>query len=73
MKYAFGLLVFVGALSLVGTVDHQDEVAYQKYRCEMVMMHEQTKYSANKYDIAGYPPRDNQEVEFCSQLINSNK
>lgn len=71
MKYLLGLFVFVGSLALVGNVDYSDELACQKYRCEMVMMHEQTKYSANKYDIAGYPPRDEQEVDFCSDLINA--
>lgn len=71
MKYLLGLIVFVGALALVGNVDYSEELAYQQYRCEMVMMHEQTKYAANKYDIAGYPPRDEQEVEFCTNLINA--
>lgn len=71
MKYLLGLVVFIGALGLVGNVDYSHELAYQKYRCEMVMMHEQTKYSANKYDIAGYPPRDDQEIDFCSDLINA--
>lgn len=71
MKYLLGLIVFVGTLALVGNIDYSDELAYQQYRCEMVIMHEQTKYTANKYDIAGYPPRDDQEVEFCSNLINA--
>lgn len=73
MKYFTGLVLFVLALSLVGTIDYSDEVAYQQYRCEMVMLHEQSKYTANKYDIAGYPPRDEQELEFCSNLINAQK
>ena len=71
MKYLLVLIVFIGTLALVGNVDYSDELAYQQHRCEMVMMHEQTKYTANKYDIAGYPPRDEQKVEFCTNLINA--
>lgn len=76
MKYLLGLVVFVGALSLVGNIDYSDELAYQQYRCEMVMLHEQSKYSVNKYsvnkyDVNGYPARDEKELEFCTDLINA--
>lgn len=74
MKYFLGLVVFVFALSLVGTIDYSDELAYQQYRCEMVMLHEQSKYiEQNQYNRKGFPPRDESEVEFCEQLINAQK
>lgn len=66
MKYLLGLVVFIGALGLVGNIDYSDELAYQKYHCQMVLMYNQTENG-----VAGYPPRDEQELEFCNDLINA--